>query len=73
MKYFRDTFGQAEQTTEKQLGVSTYEIMNLEAEKVATGSDGLIILPYLMGKELLSGILWPGECSLAFIYVFCNP
>ncbi|GAG69073.1 unnamed protein product, partial [marine sediment metagenome] len=42
MKYFRDTFGQAEQTAEKQLGVSAYEIMNLEAEKVPPGSDGLI-------------------------------
>ncbi|MQY59465.1 MAG: carbohydrate kinase, partial [Clostridia bacterium] len=51
MKYFRDTFGQAEQITEKQLGVSAYEIMNLEAEKIAAGSDGLIILPYLMGER----------------------
>jgi xylulokinase len=51
MKYFRDTFGQAEQTTEKQLGVSAYEVMNLEAEKVAAGSDRLIILPYFMGER----------------------
>jgi len=51
MKYFRDTFGQVEQTAEKQLGVSVYEIMNLEAEKVSPGSDGLIILPYFMGER----------------------
>jgi len=51
MKYFRDTFGQAEQAAEKQLGVSAYEIMNLEAEKVSPGSEGLIILPYLMGER----------------------
>jgi len=51
MKYFRDTFGQAEQTAEKQLGVSAYEIMNLEAEKVVPGSDGLIVLPYFMGER----------------------
>ncbi|HIE44206.1 MAG TPA: carbohydrate kinase, partial [Candidatus Omnitrophica bacterium] len=51
MKYFRDTFGQVEQVAEKQLGVSAYEIMNLEAKKVSPGSDGLIILPYFMGER----------------------
>jgi len=51
MKYFRDIFGQAEQAAEKQLGVSAYQIMNLEAEKVSPGSEGLIILPYFMGER----------------------
>lgn len=32
-------------------GVSPYDIMNLEAETVAPGSEGLLFLPYLMGER----------------------
>lgn len=33
------------------LGVSSYDLLNLQAQKVPVGSDGLIILPYLMGER----------------------
>jgi xylulokinase len=33
------------------LGVSSYDLLNMQAAKVPLGSDGLIILPYLMGER----------------------
>ena len=33
------------------LGVSSYDLLNLEAQKVPPGSEGLIILPFLMGER----------------------
>ena len=33
------------------LGTSSYDLLNLQAEKAPPGSDGLIILPYLMGER----------------------
>ena len=51
IRYIRDTFSQAEVETERLLGVSAYDLLNLQAEKVPVGSDGLIILPFLMGER----------------------
>lgn len=51
IRYIRDTFSQIEQETERMLGVSSYDLLNLQAQKVPVGSDGLIILPYLMGER----------------------
>ena len=33
------------------LGISTYELMNFQAEKSPVGAQGLIFLPYLMGER----------------------
>ena len=51
IRYLRDTFSQAEIAVENMTGISSYELLNLHAEKVPVGSDGLIILPYLMGER----------------------
>ncbi|MEW5721930.1 MAG: FGGY-family carbohydrate kinase [Thermodesulfobacteriota bacterium] len=51
IRYFRDTFGQTEMTAAKKLGISEYDILNLEAQKIPPGSDGLITLPYFMGER----------------------
>ncbi len=51
IRYFRDHFGQAELEAQRLLGVDAYNVMNLEAEKVPVGSDGLIVLPYFMGER----------------------
>ncbi|OUM97616.1 MAG: hypothetical protein BAA02_08050 [Paenibacillaceae bacterium ZCTH02-B3] len=51
IRYFRDTFGQVEVDTAGRLKISPYDIMNLEAEKVPPGSDGMITLPYFMGER----------------------
>ena len=51
IRYLRDNFSQLEVETERALGVSSYDLLNLQAEKAPPGSDGLIILPYLMGER----------------------
>jgi len=51
IRYIRDNFSQLEVETERALGVSSYDLLNLQAQKVPVGSDGLIILPFLMGER----------------------
>lgn len=51
IRYLRDQFSQYEVEVERVLGTSSYDLLNLQAEKVPPGSDGLIILPYLMGER----------------------
>ncbi len=51
IRYLRDQFSQVEVETERILGVSSYDLLNMQAAKVPLGSQGLIILPYLMGER----------------------
>jgi sugar (pentulose or hexulose) kinase len=51
LRFLRDSFSQVEQETERILGVSSYDLLNLEAEKVPLGSEGLVVLPFLMGER----------------------
>ncbi len=51
IRYLRDAFSQVEVETERILGVSSYDLLNLQAAKVPVGSEGLIILPFLMGER----------------------
>ena len=51
IRYLRDQFSQYEMEVERALGVDAYDLLNLEAEKVPLGSEGLVILPYLMGER----------------------
>lgn len=51
LRYLRDNLSHAEVNVEQMVGVSAYDLMNLEAAKVPVGSDGLIILPLLMGER----------------------
>jgi sugar (pentulose or hexulose) kinase len=51
IRYLRDQFSQFEVEAERVLGVSSYDLLNLEAAKVPVGSEGLIILPFLMGER----------------------
>jgi sugar (pentulose or hexulose) kinase len=51
IRYIRDTFSQMEVETERTLGVSSYDLLNLQAQKVPLGCDGLIVLPFLMGER----------------------
>ena len=50
-RYFRDNFGQFERFSAKMLNIDEYDLLNLEIQKVSAGSDGLIVLPYLMGER----------------------
>ena len=51
MRYLRDNFSQLEKAAEALTGVDAYDMLNLEAEKIRPGSDGLVVLPYLMGER----------------------
>jgi xylulokinase len=51
VRWFRDQLGSAEEHLAKQKGVSTYQILDLEAEKTPCGADGLVFLPHLMVGE----------------------
>lgn len=51
LRWFRDNFAQLERFAADDLGISPYQIMDLEAAKVPVGSDKLVILPYFMGER----------------------
>jgi xylulokinase len=51
IRYLRDQFSQYEMEVERVLGISSYDLLNMEAAEVPLGSEGLIILPYLMGER----------------------
>jgi len=51
VKWFRDQFGQVEKQVGESLDVSPYRILDLQAEKVPAGCDGLVVLPYFMGER----------------------
>jgi xylulokinase len=51
IRYLRDNFSQYELEVEDVLGISAYDLLNIEAEDVPAGSEGLIILPFLMGER----------------------
>ena len=48
-RWFRDQFSVQEVTRAAQEGVDAYTLLNASAETVPAGSDGLIMLPCLMG------------------------
>lgn len=51
LRYIRDNFSQAERAAESLAGIDAYDMLNFQGESVPAGSDGLIILPYLMGER----------------------
>jgi xylulokinase len=53
LRWFRNEFGYAEMQEAIKKGVSAYKVMDSEAEKVEPGSNGLIVIPYLMGERVM--------------------
>lgn len=51
VRWFRDQFGFVEREVEKLTGLNAYGLLDLEAEKVPPGCDGLVVLPYFMGER----------------------
>lgn len=51
LRYIRDNFSQAERAAEPLAGIDAYDMLNFQGEQVPPGSDGLVILPYLMGER----------------------
>ncbi len=50
-QWTRDQLCPVEVEAAESLGVSPYELMNLEAENSPIGANGLIFLPYLLGER----------------------
>ncbi len=53
LKWFKDTFCQAEQELAARSGGSPYRLLDEQAEKVAPGAEGLLFYPYLLGERTL--------------------
>lgn len=51
LKWFVENFGQMESLAGSIVGRDPYSILDLEAEKVSPGSEGLIFLPFLTGER----------------------
>jgi xylulokinase len=51
LKWYGDNFGPSKQIMEKYPDKKSYKLLDLQAENVAPGSDGLIFLPYLSGER----------------------
>lgn len=52
LRFLRDTFGQAELMAQNCFpGADAYDLLNQQAAEVEPGSEGLIVLPYLMGER----------------------
>ncbi len=51
LRYMRDNFSHVEIEMEKLVDINSYQFMDMEAERINPGSDGLIVLPYLMGER----------------------
>jgi gluconokinase len=50
-RWFKDNFSPMEIEAANEQGIDSYEILSVEALKIAPGSEGLIFLPYLLGER----------------------
>lgn len=51
IRYLRDNFYAAERAAVESTGKDTYDLINEEAAAVPPGSEGLVMLPFLMGER----------------------
>ena len=63
LRWYRDTFCQAELAMEKSGGKNVYQMLDSEAEKIAPGSDGLFFHPYMSGER---APYWDPELRASF-------
>jgi len=50
-QWCRDAICEREKAIALELGISPYDVMNLEANKVPAGAESLLFLPYLLGER----------------------
>ena len=50
-QWARDTIGMPEKEAAARLGISPYELLNLQAEGAPKGANDLLFLPYLLGER----------------------
>ncbi len=63
-QWARDELGRDEKRAAETLGLSAYELMNLQAAQSPPGARGLLYLPYLMGER---SPRWNPEARGAFV------
>lgn len=51
LRFIRDKFSYLETSVENVFGIDSYSLLDMQAEKVGPGSEGLIVLPYLTGER----------------------
>ncbi len=51
VRWFRDQLGRVEVNMAKDLDLSAYAVLDLEAERVPAGSEGLVFMPHMMVGE----------------------
>ena len=51
IRWFRDELGLLEKDISSKIGISAYQVLDIEASRVKPGSDGLIFLPHMMVGE----------------------
>ncbi|MCD6596580.1 MAG: FGGY-family carbohydrate kinase [Bacteroidales bacterium] len=51
IRYMRDNYYKMELAEEESRGTDTYDLINEEAAVVPAGSEGLVVLPFLMGER----------------------
>lgn len=52
LRYLKENFSQLETAMEGVIqGYDAYDYLNMEAEQIPPGSEGLVVLPYLMGER----------------------
>ncbi len=63
-EWLHDWIGGTEKRLARKTGISSYELLSLEAEKARPGSEGALFLPYLMGER---SPYWDSEVKGAFL------
>ena len=51
IRFIRDKFAQLEVAAENAFGLSSYGLLDKQAETIPPGSDGLLVLPFLTGER----------------------
>lgn len=49
LRWFRDRFAEAERAVAASLGLDAYDLLAQEAETIAAGAEGLVMIPHLQG------------------------
>lgn len=63
-QWFKNTFCKDDIIRAEKLGINVFDLLDSEAEKIEPGSDGLVILPHLMGERSYGGRTFSEEGRL---------
>jgi len=51
LKWYNDVFGPGQEIKKKYPGMKNYKLLDMQAENIGCGADGLVFLPYLSGER----------------------